>query len=146
MASLKTVKVTATGPDGWVVRTMSGKHESIVDQPEELGGTDSGPSPLDYIFVALGGCLVTIAKIVAGQQKIDLRGVEVEVTGNLNLDVLRGQEMNERSGFTSINVKVKVDADLSKEEKEAFLEEVDRRCPVSDNLINLTPVTIQLSE
>jgi putative redox protein len=146
MASLKTVKVTATGPDGWVVRTMSGKHESIVDQPEELGGTDSGPSPLDYIFVALGGCLVTIAKIVAGQQKIDLRGVEVEITGDLNLDVLRGQEKNERSGFTSINAKVKVDADLTKEEKEAFLEEVDRRCPVSDNLINLTPVTIQLSE
>ena len=146
MASLKTVKVTATGPDGWVVRTMSGKHESIVDQPEELGGTDSGPSPLDYVFVALGGCLVTIAKIVAGQQKINLRGIEVEITGDLNLDVLRGQEMNERSGFTSINTKVKVDADLTKEEKEAFLEEVDRRCPVSDNLINLTPVTIQLSE
>lgn len=146
MASLKTVKVTATGPDGWVVRTMSGKHESIVDQPEELGGTDSGPSPLDYVFVALGGCLVTIAKIVAGQQKINLRGIEVEITGDLNLDVLRGQEMNERSGFTSINAKVKVDADLTKEEKEAFLEEVDRRCPVSDNLINLTPVTIQLSE
>ena len=32
------------------------------------------------------------------------------------------------------------------EEKEAFLEEIDRRCPVSDNLMNLTPVTVQLSE
>ncbi|MDO9545791.1 MAG: OsmC family protein [Pelolinea sp.] len=146
MASLKTVKVTASGPDGWAVKTMSGKHESIVDQPAALGGTDSGPSPLDYIFVALGGCLVTIAKIVAGQQKIELRGVEVEITGDINLDVLRGQEMNERAGFTSINVKVKVDADLTKEEKEAFLEEVDRRCPVSENLMNLTPMTVQLSE
>lgn len=146
MASLKTVKVTASGPDGWVIRTKSGKHESIVDQPEVLGGTDSGPSPLDYIFVALGGCLVTIAKIVAGQQKIDLRGVEVEITGELNLDVLRGQEKNERSGFKSINAKVKVDADLTTEEKEAFLEEVDRRCPVSENLMNVTPLTVKLSE
>ena len=65
MASLKTVKVTAEGPDSWVVTTHSGKHVSIVDQPEAMGGTDSGPSPLDYMFVALGGCLVTVSKIVA---------------------------------------------------------------------------------
>mgnify|MGYP005655665907 FL=1 len=146
MASMKTVKVTATGPEGWVVKTMSGKHESIVDQPTAMGGTDSGPTPLDYIFVALGGCLVTIAKIVAGQQKIDLRGVEVEISGDLNLDVLRGQEKNERAGFTSFNAQVKVDADLTREEKEAFLEEVDKRCPVSDNLMNLTPVSVKLAE
>ena len=144
MASMKTVKVTAEGPDGWVVTTHSGKHVSLVDQPEAMGGTNSGPSPLDYVFVALGSCLVTIAKIVAGQQKIDLRGVEVEVSGDLNLDVLRGQEKNDRSGFTSITAKVKVDADLTKEEKEAFLEEVDKRCPVSDNLMNLTAVSVDL--
>jgi len=146
MSSMKTVKVTAEGPDGWVVTTHSGKHVSIVDQPEAMGGTDSGPTPLDYIFVALGGCLVTVAKIVAGQQKFDLRGVEVEVSGDLNLDVLRGQEKNERAGFTSINVAVKIDADLTKEEKEAFMEEVDKRCPVSDNLMNLTKVNLHIAD
>ena len=146
MASMKTVKVTAEGPDGWVVKTHSGKHISIVDQPEAMGGTDSGPTPLSYIFIALAGCLITIAKIVAGQKKIDLRGVEVEISGDLNLDVLRGQEKNERAGFTSITAKVKVDADLTKEEKEAFLEEVDKRCPVSDNLMNLTSVTVDLAD
>ena len=146
MASIKTVKVTAEGPDGWVVKTHSGKHVSIVDQPEAMGGTDSGPTPLDYVFVALGSCLVIVAKIVAGQQKIDLRGVEVEVSGDLNLDVLRGQEKNERAGFTSITAKVNVDANMSKEEKEAFMEEVHKRCPISDNLINLTQVTIDIAD
>ncbi len=146
MASMKTVKVTAEGPHGWVVKTHSGKHLSIIDQPEAIGGTDSGPTPLDYVFVALGGCLVTVAKIVAGQQKVDLRGVEVEIAGNLNLDVLRGQERSDRAGFTSINVNVKVDADMNKEEKEAFLEEVGKRYPISDNFIYLTPVTIDLAD
>jgi uncharacterized OsmC-like protein len=143
---MKTVKVTAEGPDGWVVTTHSGKHVSLIDQPEAMGGTDAGPSPLSYIFVALAGCLITIAKIAAGQQKIDLRGVEVEVSGDLNLDVLRGQEKNERAGFTSINVAVKIDADLTKEEKEAFIKEVDKRCPVSDNLMNLTKVNLHIAD
>ena len=145
MAAIKTVKVTAEGPDGWVVKTYAGRHVSIIDQPEAMGGTDSGPSPLDYVFVALGGCLVTIAKMVAGQKKIDLRRVEVEVTGDLNLDVLRGKEKNERAGFTSITANVKVDADLTEEEKKAFLEEVDKRCPVSDNLLNPSNVKVNLA-
>ncbi len=146
MASMKTVKVTAKGPEGWIVKILSGKHVSIVDQPEALGGTDTAPTPLDYVLVALGSCLVTVAKIVAGQQKIDLRGIEVKVSGDLNLDVLREQEKNERAGFTSINASVKIDADLTKEEKEAFIYEVDKRCPVSDNLMNLTSVTIDITD
>ena len=146
MPSMKTVKVTANGPDGWVVTTHAGKHVSLIDQPEAMGGTDSGPSPLDYIFVALGGCLVTIAKIVAGQKKIDLRGVEVDVSGDINLAVLRGQEKDQRAGFQNINVAIKVDADMTKEEKEAFVKEVDQRCPVSENLMNSTPLNLTVIE
>jgi len=38
-------------------------------------------------------------------------------------------------------VRAKIDADMTKEEKEAFLHEVDRRCPVSDNIHNVTQMT-----
>jgi len=145
METMKTVKVTATGPEGWVVKTTAGKHISIVDQPESLGGTDTGPTPLDYTFIALGGCLVTIAKIVAGQRKIDLRKVEVEINADINLAVLRGQEMNDRAGFRNVEVKVNIDADLTDDEKLEFLHEVDRRCPVSDNLVNTTPISLSLA-
>ncbi len=79
-------------------------------------------------------------------QDMLLRGVEVEVFGDLNLDVLRGQEKNERAGFTSVTATVKIDADLTKEEKEVFMEEVDKRCPVSDNLMNLTEVNLQIAD
>ena len=142
---METVKVTATGPDGWVVKTVARKHEVYIDQPEGMGGTDKAPTPLEYIFIALGGCLVSVAKIVAAQRKINLRGVEIEVSGEVNLDVLRGQEKNERAGFQSISAKVKVDADLTDKEKEAFLEEVEKRCPVSDNVSHATPMTIKLA-
>ncbi|MDK2982031.1 MAG: hypothetical protein PWQ55_2378 [Chloroflexota bacterium] len=145
MATIKTVKVTATGPDGWLITTKAGKHTALVDQPEAMGGKNEGPSPLDYVFISLASCLVTIGKIVAAQRKIELRGMEVEVSGDLNLEVLRGQEKNERAGFTSMVATVKVDADMSDEEKKEFLEEVDRRCPISDNLSHTTPVEVKLA-
>ena len=145
MATNKTVKVTATGPENWLVTTKAGAHVALVDQPEAMGGENKGPSPLDYLFVSLAGCLITIAKIVAGQKKINLRGMEVEVSGDLNLEVLRGQEKNERAGFKNVVANVKINADLSEEEKKAFLEEVDRRCPISDNILNSTPVEIKVA-
>jgi uncharacterized OsmC-like protein len=145
MATIKTVKVTATGPDGWLITTHAGKHTALVDQPEAMGGKNEGPSPLDYVFVSLASCLITIGKIVASQRKIELRGMEVEVSGDLNLEVLRGQEKNERAGFTSMVANVKIDADMTDEEKKDFLEEVDRRCPISDNLAHTTPVEVKLA-
>jgi uncharacterized OsmC-like protein len=33
---------------------------------------------------------------------------------------------------------------MSKEEKEAFVEEIESRCPVSDNIANTTPVKVEL--
>ena len=145
MATIKTVKVTATGPDGWLITTKAGVHTALVDQPEAMGGKNEGPSPLDYVFISLASCLVTIGKIVASQRKIELRGMEVEVSGDLNLEVLRGQEKNERAGFTSMVANVKIDADMTDEEKKEFLEEVDRRCPISDNLSHTTPVEVKLA-
>jgi len=145
MATIKTVDVTATGPDGWLITTKVGVHTALVDQPEAMGGKNQGPSPLDYVFISLASCLVTIGKIVASQRKIELRGMEVEVSGDLNLEVLRGQEKNERAGFTSMVANVKIDADMTDEEKKDFLEEVDRRCPISDNLSHTTPIEVNLA-
>lgn len=54
--------------------------------------------------------------------------------------------MNERSGFRSIKAEVRLDIDLSDEEKIEFLHEVDRRCPVSDSLMNNMPIEISLAD
>jgi uncharacterized OsmC-like protein len=43
-------------------------------------------------------------------------------------------------GFQTIRVKVSIDADMSREAKEKFIHEVDSRCPVSENLLNKTPM------
>ena len=140
MAAIKTLTVTTHGPDRWKIETHAGKHPLIVDQPESLGSNDQGPSPLDYVFVALASCIITIGKMVAMQKKITLRSMECVINGDINLDILRGKEMNEWSGFKNISAEVKIDTDLNEQEKKEFMEEVDRRCPVSDNLITTTPI------
>ena len=144
MATNKIVQLSASGPDGWVITSKVGSHTVIIDQPEVFGGKDEGPSALDFVFVALAGCLITIGKMVAMQRRINLRGMQVDISGEVNLDVLRGKDDSERSGYKSIRVDIRIDADLSDEEKHAFISEIDRRCPVSANLLHPTPIQFNL--
>ncbi len=37
----------------------AGKHTVVVDQPMAAGGTDEGPTPLDYQLISLGGCIAS---------------------------------------------------------------------------------------
>jgi len=142
VATIKHVVVEARMGERFKIESTIGNHTVVVDQPKAGGGEDAGPTPLEYFFLSLAGCIATIARIAAKQKRINLRGMDVKVEGELDVEGLLGRNPDAKSGFRGITVRAKIDADLTKEEKEAFLHEVDRRCPVSDNIHNATPVTL----
>jgi len=142
----KHVQVDVVQGETFLTKCQAGRHTLIMDQPVAFGGTDAGPTPLDYQLMALGGCLAAIARIIARQRHLALRGIRVSLEGVLNTDKLLGKESTSRVGFSSIKALVTLDADFSLEEKKLLLQELEQRCPISDNLLNSTPVTIELAE
>ena len=140
----KTIQIDARLTDRFTVESDVNGHRMYIDQSKRGGGNDMGPSPLEYLFLSLAGCLVTIAKIVAHQRNIEIRDLQVHVEGDLDSDVLLGRRDDIRAGFSDIRVRVDLDADLTQEEKEAFLREVDQRCPISENIANMTPLHIEV--
>jgi uncharacterized OsmC-like protein len=42
------------GASGFVQEVSVGPHRLVADEPVEAGGTDTGPSPYDFLLVALG--------------------------------------------------------------------------------------------
>lgn len=141
----KKVTVTATLGQSFTVESDMRGHRLFVDQPTNAGGADKGPTPLEYLFLALGGCIASVGRIVAMQQRLTVRGMEVTVEGDLDVDFLLGKSRDGRAGFGAIVVRVAIDSDMTEAEKRAFLKEVDRRCPVSDNLLQTTPVHVELA-
>ncbi|MBN2703024.1 MAG: OsmC family protein [Pontiellaceae bacterium] len=141
----KTVVVKSTLNENFVIESDIRGHRVIIDQPIDTGGSDTGPTPLELLFASLAGCIGSIGRIVAMQKRIELRGMRIEVEGALDTDGLLGKPIDGRIGFEGITIRVDVDADLSAEDKEAFIHEVDRRCPVSENLMNATPVNVKLA-
>ncbi len=137
---IKNVSIEAVQVEGFKIETKSRQHIAIVDQPPAGGGSDAGPTPLEYLVISLAGCIVTIGNIVAKQRHLPVRKIECHVEGELDTDVLMGKRDDIRAGFSGIRVHTKIDADMTKEEKEAFLKEVDARCPISDNIHKSTPI------
>lgn len=138
----KTVKVESKLDSKFKLESTVSGHRIVVDQPAAAGGGGEGPTPLEYLFVALAGCIGSIGRIVAMQKQIALNGMTVSAEGDINVDGLLGKPSDDPVGFSEIRVRVDVDADMSAEEKEAFVHEVDSRCPVSWNLLNASSVKV----
>jgi putative redox protein len=141
----KTVTVESKLDGAFVIESTVRGHKVVIDQPTNAGGTDTGPTPLEMLFVSLAGCVGSIGRIVAMQKRIELRGMTIKVEGPLDTDGLLGKAIDGRVGFEGITVTVDVDAELTDEEKDAFIHEVDARCPVSENLLNATPISVRLA-
>ncbi len=143
--TIKQVEISAEMKAGTRIECRAGNHIFVIDQNKAGGGNDLGPTPLEYYLASLAGCIASIGRIVAVQRKIDLRAITIKTVGDLNTDVLLGRNTTERAGFQNIRLEVSVDAELSDAQKHEFIEEVERRCPVSENTTNNTPVHLTLA-
>lgn len=116
----------------------------FMDEPPELGGLDGAPSPLEFILAAHGGCLSYMTFYIGKELGIEVKGTEIEVEASLDPGKFAGTNRNVRAGYQAVNVKIKVHADASAEQLEKLRQEVEARCPVSDNIGSATPVNISV--
>lgn len=103
-----------------------------------------GPSPLEYVLAGYAGCINAVGKLVAHEQGIELKSLQVELSATLSLDKYQGKVSNKRAGFSSIEVIVKPTSDATLEQLKNWLIAIEDRCPIQDNLINPTPVSVVL--
>ena len=142
---MKTVSIEAKLGEKFKVEVKAGNHTLYVDQPQAGGGADEGPNPIEYLFTSLAGCIATAARIIAIQKRIKLNGMDMKIEGVFDTEIILGKSKENRPGLTGINVTLNIDAEMTKEEKKAFVEEIDSRCPVSDNIENATPVKFEVA-
>lgn len=118
----------------------------IVDEPASLGGTDQGANPVEYILAGYAGCLNVVGHLVAKELGITINNLRVEISGDLNPARFMGLSFDERAGFLGLHVKLQVDSNADEVTLEKWLQQVENRCPVNDNLANPTPIRISLNQ
>lgn len=138
------VKGESNSPAQFIAKTR--QFQLIIDEPEGLGGTDESANPVEYILAGLAGCLNVVGHIVAKELGFTIDKLKIEVVGNINPDCLFGASENERAGFKKIDLKLIPETDAPIEILVKWLKIVQKRCPVKDNLMNITPIGISVEK
>ena len=132
--------VSRKGKKGLVAESESRGFKIVMDEPENLGGTDKGMNPVEGLLVSLGSCLVIVGSAFAKGQGIDLQDIWVETEGDLDPDgFLLGKE-GVRPGFEAVRFTIHIKSSSPEEKLGEFKKFMEGRCPVSDTLGNGTRV------
>ena len=75
-----------------------------VDHPLAFAAQDNGITPVEYVLVALGGCLTAGIASIAQHRKIQLHSVQATVEADEDLHGILGADPQIRNGFTGVRV------------------------------------------
>jgi uncharacterized OsmC-like protein len=73
--------VTARWAGGYQVDVQAGEFGLRVDEPERVGGTNTGPQPTDLLLSAVASCFVLSLAYAAAKREIVVESIGVAVTG-----------------------------------------------------------------
>jgi uncharacterized OsmC-like protein len=112
------------------------------DHPEIFASEDQGVTPVEFLLVGLASCLTAGVAAVAQNRGIQLRSVEANVEGSMDIRGILGIDSDVRNGYDDIKVTFKIDADASKKDIEALVAQSQKRSAVYDAITNPTNVTV----
>ena len=115
------------------------------DHPEIFASEDKGATPVELVLAGLASCLTAGVAAVAQNRGIQLRSVEADVEGSMDIQGILGMDSDVRNGYDGIKVKFKIDADASKKDIEAMVAQSQKRSAVYDCITNPTNVTVEVA-
>jgi len=117
---------------------------TISDEPTQLGGTNTGPNPVEQVLAALGNCLAVGYAANATAAGITIKNLTINIDGDLDLHTFLGLKPG-NAGFSNISVKVKLDSDATPQALQALHDKVISTSPVGHTLNRAVPLDVQLA-
>jgi uncharacterized OsmC-like protein len=119
------VCVAETGAGRYQVEVQGGGLSFLSDEPVEVGGLGSGPSPHELVAAGLGACTAMTARMYADRKAWPLERVRVSVRHDTRPDQIPPSVFERRIAF---------DGGALSPEQVARLFEIADRCPVHRTL------------
>lgn len=128
--------------DGYQVGATVRQFEFSSDEPESIGGTDTGPTPVELVLTGLASCQEIVYATYARVLGIPLDGVTIHAEGLLDLRGFYGVA-DVSAGFERVTYDVAIASPAPAGEIARLIAAVDAHCPVLDIVRN--PISISSS-
>ena len=118
---------------GFAQQIIAGSHRLAGDEPTSAGGTDTGPSPYDFLLTALGTCTSITLGIYARRKQWPLEEVTVHLRHS-KIHAADCAECETKEGkLDRIERDIHLTGPLTAEQKTRLIE-IANKCPVHRTL------------
>ena len=117
-----------------------------LDEPPVLCGENKGANPVEYLLVALSGCLTTSLVTQAALKDITLEKISSRYEGDIDLQGPLGLSGEVPVGYQAIRVYLTIEADISQAQKEELVQMAQKYSPVYYTITRGTPVSVHLEK
>jgi uncharacterized OsmC-like protein/alpha/beta superfamily hydrolase len=133
LAGSGTVVVTGAGEGLFPQLISAHGHRLRADEPVEVGGTDSGPGPYDFLLAGLGACTAMTVRMYAERKKWPLENAHVTLRHS-RVHATDCAECDSKTGMLDqIERAIRLDGPLDADQKARLMEIADK-CPVHRTL------------
>lgn len=109
------------------------------DEPPVLLGSNKGPNAVEAVLQALASCLAVGFSYNAAALGINVKSLEFDLDGDVDLHGFLGLTDQVRPGFEGINLTYRVDCDAPQEKVDELWAHVQKTSPVLD----LAPILVK---
>lgn len=140
------VTVMESGEGRFQQFVHAGPHRMLADEPVIVGGTDTGPSPYDFVSIGLAACTSMTLRMYADRKKMPLGRVTVSVThGKVHADDCQDCAEGFVGKIDRFERHITVEGDYSAEDRAKILEIADK-CPVHRTLDGRSAIVTKFDE
>lgn len=128
---------------GFAQEIVAGRHRLTADEPIEVGGGDTGPSPYDLLLAALGSCTSMTVSLYARSKKWPLESVTVNLSHS-KIHAVDCAECETKVGkIDRIEREIHFVGALDEQQRKKLLEIADK-CPVHRTLKSEIDIRTQM--
>ncbi len=112
----------------------------VVDEPPQLLGEDTNPTPQEYLLGGMGSCMIVGYAVGASVMGIKLEKLEIDIEAGLNLRGFLEVDPTAPIGFKDVKYTIRVKGDGTKEQFEKIHQKVIDYSPNRANITNAIKV------
>jgi putative redox protein len=127
------VEVSETLSGKYTNTVRAGRHVLAADEPDDVGGDDTGPQPHDFVLAGLGACTSMTVRMYAERKGIPLKRISVRLSYRKMKAADCPDCITKEGEITEMMRDITLEGDLSDDQRARLLE-IANKCPVHKTL------------